>query len=186
MGLGKTVQAIAVMLERADTGPTLVVAPPPSARTGSLNSADLRQPCGRIVFGRAADRGALVAGLGPNDVLICSYGLLHQESEALASRDWSMLVLDETQAIKNAQTKRARASVEINAGFRMALTGTPIENYLDELWSLMNFLNPGLLGGREAFQKRFAIPIVSIGTQTGPLIGVQKGPLFYGGCGLSR
>jgi SNF2 family DNA or RNA helicase len=92
-------------------------------------------------------------------VLICSYGLLHQESELLASREWSMLVLDEAQAIKNAQTKRARASIEISAGFRLALTGTPIENYLEELWSLMNFVNPGLLGSREAFQKRFAIPI---------------------------
>jgi len=100
-----------------------------------------------------------VADLGSQDVLICSYGLLHQESELLASKEWSMLVLDEAQAIKNAQTKRARASIEISAGFRLALTGTPIENYLEELWSLMNFLNPGLLGSREAFQKRFAIPI---------------------------
>jgi len=97
-------------------------------------------------FATATDRVALVAGLGKRDVLICSYGLLHQESDLLASREWSMLVLDEAQAIKNAQTKRARASVEIQAGFRLALTGTPIENYLEELWSLFNVLNPGLLG----------------------------------------
>ncbi len=70
-----------------------------------------------------------------------------------------MAVLDEAQAIKNAGTKRAQASLELQAGFRLALSGTPVENYLDELWSLFNFLNPGLLGSREAFQKRFAIPI---------------------------
>jgi len=159
MGLGKTVQAIAVMLERAANGPILVVAPTSVCPNWIAEIIRFAPTLNPQRFATAADRAALVAGLGPHDVLVCSYGLLHQESELLASRDWSMLVLDEAQAIKNAQTKRARASVEITAGFRLALTGTPIENYLDELWSLMNFLNPGLLGGREAFQKRFAIPI---------------------------
>jgi SNF2 family DNA or RNA helicase len=70
-----------------------------------------------------------------------------------------MVVLDEAQAIKNAETKRAQASLTLQAGFRLALTGTPVENYLDELWSLFNFVNPGLLGSREGFQKRFAVPI---------------------------
>jgi superfamily II DNA or RNA helicase len=159
MGLGKTLQAIAVMLEHAPEGPILVVAPTsvcPNWVSEIIRFAPTLRP---RRFAGAADRAGLVAGLGKQDVLICSYGLLHQESELLASREWPMLVLDEAQAIKNAQSKRARASVEINAGFRLALTGTPIENYLEELWSLMNFLNPGLLGSREAFQKRFAIPI---------------------------
>ena len=92
-------------------------------------------------------------------MLVCSYGLLHQEAELLGSRPWPMAVLDEAQAIKNAETKRAQASVSLQAGFRLALTGTPVENYLDELWSLFNFVNPGLLGSREGFQKRFAGPI---------------------------
>jgi SNF2 family DNA or RNA helicase len=159
MGLGKTVQAIAVMLERAPSGPILVVAPTsvcPNWVSEIVRFAPTLKP---QRFAAVTDRAALVAELGSQDVLICSYGLLHQESELLASKEWSMLVLDEAQAIKNAQTKRARASIEISAGFRLALTGTPIENYLEELWSLMNFLNPGLLGSREAFQKRFAIPI---------------------------
>jgi superfamily II DNA or RNA helicase len=159
MGLGKTVQAIAVMLERAADGPILVVAPT-SVCPNWISEINRFAPTLKPQrLATATDRATLVAALGRQDVLICSYGLLHQESELLASRDWSMLVLDEAQAIKNAQTKRARASVEINAAFRLALTGTPIENYLDELWSLMNFLNPGLLGSREEFQKRFAIPI---------------------------
>ena len=97
----------------------------------------------------ASDRSALIAGLGPRDVLVCSYGLLHQEAELLGRRPWQMAVLDEAQAIKNAETKRAQASVALQAGFRLALTGTPVENYLDELWSLFNFVNPGLLGSRE-------------------------------------
>jgi SNF2 family DNA or RNA helicase len=159
MGLGKTVQAIAVMLERAAHGPILVVAPTSVCPNWIAEIVRFAPTLTPFRFGNVTDRAALVAGLGKRDVLVCSYGLLHQESEALAGREWAMLVLDEAQAIKNAQTKRARASVEINAGFRLALTGTPIENYLDELWSLMNFLNPGLLGSREAFQKRFAIPI---------------------------
>ncbi|MDD2706011.1 MAG: DEAD/DEAH box helicase, partial [Acidocella sp.] len=159
MGLGKTVQAIAVMLERAADGPTLVVAPTSVCPNWMAEISRFAPTLNPRRFAAAADRAAVVAGLGKQDVLVCSYGLLHQESELLASREWSMLVLDEAQAIKNAQSKRARASVELNAGFRLALTGTPIENYLDELWSLMNFLNPGLLGGREGFQKRFVIPI---------------------------
>jgi superfamily II DNA or RNA helicase len=159
MGLGKTVQAIAVMLDRADQGPCLVVAPTsvcpnwqaeiarfaPTLRTHRLSAAD--------------DRAAMIAGLGAHDVLVCSYGLLHQAAEELAGRSWQMVVLDEAQAIKNAETKRAQAVQTLQAGFRLALTGTPVENYLDELWSLFNFVNPGVLGSREGFQKRFARPI---------------------------
>ena len=70
-----------------------------------------------------------------------------------------MVVFDEAQALKNTETKRAQASQRIDAAFRVALTGTPIENYLDELWSLFNTINPGLLGSRDAFQKRFVTPI---------------------------
>jgi SNF2 family DNA or RNA helicase len=109
----------------------------------------------------ASDRAALVAGLSPGDVLVASYGLLHQESEQLAGRSWRMVVFDEAQALKNTETKRAQASQRIDAAFRVALTGTPIENYLDELWSLFNTINPGLLGSRDAFQKRFVTPIES-------------------------
>jgi superfamily II DNA or RNA helicase len=159
MGLGKTVQAIAVMLDRANEGPCLVIAPTsvcpnweaeiarfaPTLRTHRLLATD--------------DRAELVAGLGAQDVLVCSYGLLQQTAEALTSRDWQMIVLDEAQAIKNAETKRAQAVQALRAGFRVALTGTPVENYLDELWSLFNFVNPGVLGSREGFQKRFARPI---------------------------
>ena len=102
------------------------------------------------------DRAALVGALGPGDVLVASYGLLHTEAKCLSGREWQVVVFDEAQALKNADTRRARASRQIPAAFRVALTGTPIENRLEDLWSLFNLINPGLLGTRQSFQKRFA------------------------------
>ena len=159
MGLGKTVQAIAVMLTRAAEGPILVVAPTSVCANWESEIARFAPGLTAFRFAAAADRAALVEKLGPSDVLICSYGLLHLEQAALGAKTWSMAVLDEAQAIKNAASRRAQASTELQAGFRLALTGTPVENDLDELWSLFSFVNPGLLGARESFAKRFAIPI---------------------------
>jgi len=110
-------------------------------------------------FGAASGRAEILAGLKAMDVLVVSYGLLHQEADGLAEIDWRMVVFDEAQAIKNAETRRAQAGQRLRAHFRVALTGTPIENYLDELWSLFAVVNPGLLGSRENFGRRFAAPI---------------------------
>ena len=85
--------------------------------------------------------------------------LVVAQDQAITLAHGQVAVLDEEQAIKNADSKRAQASVALQAGFRLALSGTPVENDLDELWSLFNFVNPGLLGSRDGFQKRFAIPI---------------------------
>jgi superfamily II DNA or RNA helicase len=159
MGLGKTVQAIAVMLDRAEEGACLVVAPTSVCPNWEAEIARFAPTLTTHRLSATSDRAALVTGLGPRDVLVCSYGLLHQEAELLGSQPWQMAVLDEAQAIKNAETKRAQASLTLQAGFRLALTGTPVENYLDELWSLFSFVNPGLLGSREGFQRRFAGPI---------------------------
>ena len=159
MGLGKTVQAIAVMLDRAAEGPCLVVAPTSVVPNWAAEIARFAPTLAVHRFSAADGRAGLVAALGPRDVLVCSYGLLHQASVLLGDRAWQMVVLDEAQAIKNAATKRAQASVGLQAGFRLALSGTPVENHLDELWSLFNFVNPGLLGSREGFAKCFAGPI---------------------------
>lgn len=159
MGLGKTVQAIAVLLERAADGSCLVVAPTSVCPNWEAEIARFAPTLTTHRLSDASDRAALITGLGVRDVLVCSYGLLHQAAEALSGRKWQVAVLDEAQAIKNAGTKRAQASVELQAEFRLALTGTPVENYLDELWSLFNFTNAGLLGSRESFQKRFVGPI---------------------------
>ncbi len=109
--------------------------------------------------GRDASRAALVKNAGPYDVIIASYALAHGDNSALGTRAWATLVLDEAQALKNAATQRARAVAGIDAGFRLALSGTPVENRLADLWSIMNLINPGLLGTANQFNERFAGPI---------------------------
>ncbi|MFL5335948.1 MAG: DEAD/DEAH box helicase, partial [Geminicoccaceae bacterium] len=159
MGLGKTVQAIALMLYRAAEGPCLVVAPTSVVPNWASEVARFAPTLAVHRLSTAPDRAALVAGLGPRDVLLVSYGLLPQEEALLTGCVWQMAVLDEAQAIKNAETRRAQVIHGLQARFRLALTGTPVENDLDELWSLFSFVTPGLLGSREKFQRRFAGPI---------------------------
>jgi SNF2 family DNA or RNA helicase len=158
MGLGKTLQALAAILHRAPQGPTLVVAPT-SVCANWLNEARRFAPTLKLIPFGGTDRGTQVADLGPFDVLVASYGLLHQESSLLTSVEWQTVVLDEAQAIKNAATKRSQAAMHLKAGFKVVTTGTPIENHLSEFWTLFNFINPGLLGSRERFNTRFALPI---------------------------
>jgi hypothetical protein len=155
MGLGKTVQILALLLERSPEGPQLVVAP----TSVTLN---WRAECARFAPGlrtRLYHETRNLDDLGPLDLLIVSYGLLQQDSEAFSARRWSSVVLDEAQAIKNAQTKRSQAAMALQADFRMVATGTPLENHLGELWNLFRFINPGLLGSQESFTARFATPI---------------------------
>ena len=159
MGLGKTVQAIAAMLEQAPHGPCLVIAPTSVCHNWDNELARFAPSLAPQKLGAAAGRAEIIAGLKAMDVLVISYGLLHQEADRLAEIDWRMVVFDEAQAIKNAGTRRAQAGQKLKAQFRLALTGTPIENYLEELWSLFNIINPGLLGSRESFGRRFATPI---------------------------
>ena len=159
MGLGKTVQAIAVMMTKAAEGPILVVAPTSVCGNWEAELSRFAPSLKTLRLAETDDRGETLKSLRPGDVLIASYGLLGREEDRLAAISWAMAVLDEAQAIKNPDTQRAKASQRLTAGFRLALTGTPVENALDELWSLFRFVNPGLLGSREAFGKRFATPI---------------------------
>jgi SNF2 family DNA or RNA helicase len=111
------------------------------------------------VYGEQEDRAACLSRLRKSDVVIASYGLLVRDAEALAARRFATLVLDEAQALKNANTRRARAARKLDAGFRIAMSGTPFENHLGELWSLFAIIFPGLLGSWEQFRERFATPI---------------------------
>lgn len=147
------------MLDLAGNGPSLVVAP--TSVCGNWE-AELNRFAPAIKTHRLAesdDRGVTLDAMGPYDVLIASYGLLGREEERLSAITWSVAVLDEAQAIKNPDTLRAKASQKLNAGFRLALSGTPVENDLDELWSLFRFVVPGLLGSRDGFGRRFGTPI---------------------------
>ncbi|WP_244082964.1 SNF2-related protein [Desulforhabdus sp. TSK] len=158
MGLGKTIQVLAVMLQRASQGPALVVAPT-SVCWNWLAEAHRFAPTLNMVQLNAMNREELVKGLKRHDVLVTSYGLLAQEAELLAGIEWSLIVLDEAQAIKNVLTQRSQAAMGLKGGFKIITTGTPIENHLGELWTLFNFINPGLLGSLQRFNERFAVPI---------------------------
>ena len=158
MGLGKTLQALAVLLARAGAGPALVVAP--TSLLGNWRAEARRfAPTLKVhVYaegGPPGERAAGLARLGHHEVMLVSYPLLQIDGAAFASREWTTLVLDEAQAIKNAAAKRSQAVFELRAGFRLALSGTPIENRLAELWSVMNACNPGLLGSAHHFSERF-------------------------------
>ncbi len=158
MGLGKTVQTLAVLRARAELGPTLVLAPT-SVCANWIHEAEVFAPDLRVQRFGDGDRSTQLDGLGPFDVLVCSYGLLQLEAERLQKIEWGTAVLDEGQAIKNAFTKRSQAVMELKAGFRLLLSGTPVENHLGELWNLFQFVNPGLLGTLERFRTRFQEPI---------------------------
>ncbi len=158
MGLGKTLQAIAMLLRRGADGPAIVIAPMSVCFNWEAELHKFAPTLTPRMFG-AGDRDAFFAELGPRDVVITSYGLLHTEAERLQSVHWHTAILDEAQAIKNTTTKRSQAAMSLTADFRMIMTGTPIENHLGELWNLFQFINPGLLGSIEQYHQQFALPI---------------------------
>nr|WP_320009958.1 DEAD/DEAH box helicase [uncultured Desulfobulbus sp.] len=158
MGLGKTLQALAVILHAAHQGPTLVVAPTSVCANWIIEAQKFAPTLRPALFG-GTDRAGQLATLAPFDLVIASYGLLHQEADLLGQVAWQTVVLDEAQAIKNAATKRSKAAMQLQAKFRLITTGTPIENHLTEFWTLFHFINPGMLGSKERFNNRFALPI---------------------------
>jgi superfamily II DNA or RNA helicase len=162
MGLGKTVQTLAILAHRAAEGPALVVAPT-SVVPNWMTEAARFAPALRLRDYRGAQREAGLRGLGPGDVVLTSYAIAALDAEELAAVPFASLVLDEAHAVKNAATERAKALRSIRADWRLGLTGTPIENHLGELWSLMRVISPGLLGSWEQFRARYAIPIEKFG-----------------------
>lgn len=158
MGLGKTVQALGVLVERADEGPALVVAPTSVGENWVRETERFAGHLNPLLY-REANRQELIESAGPHDVVVVSYQLVQRDAKRFASRCWNTLVLDEAQFIKNAQTKTSRAIRDLQADWRIALSGTPLENHLGELWSLMRTINPGLLGSWDRFRSRFADPI---------------------------
>jgi SNF2 family DNA or RNA helicase len=158
MGLGKTVQSIAILLEQAPKGQCMVIAP---ASVCNVWREEILKfaPSLNCISLNDKDRQAQIANLSKMDILICSYGLIYQIEEELLKQKFQMLIVDEAQAIKNFNTKRFKIVTQIKATNRIALSGTPIENRIDELWNLFEFLNPGFLGGRKSFQDKYVKPI---------------------------
>jgi len=158
MGLGKTIQALSVIIDRADEGPSLVVAPT-SVCMNWMEEAQRFAPSLRVISFHDMDRENIVNNLQPRDLVVCSYGLLQQQTGLLSKNIWQTIVLDEAQAIKNVAAKRSKAAMQLSGCFKLITTGTPMENHLGELWNLFRFINPGLLGSLASFNERFAGPI---------------------------
>lgn len=154
MGLGKTIQALSVLRLRRHDGPALVVVPTSLLANWRDEAARFAPELNVIVLNEQNDRQAAVSELQSGDLLLTTYGLLPTHPE-LGERRWASIVADEAQQIKNAGTVRAKALFALDGAFRLALSGTPVENHLGELWSLFNFINPGLLGNQSRFKQRF-------------------------------
>ena len=158
MGLGKTVQLIALLLNCRGNGASLVVAPASVAFNWRDEIQRFAPTLKVALVGQTPNAGEedVEALAKANDVVVTSYGVLSAREERFAPIGWNVLVLDEAQAIKNHLTRRAQTVKRLKARFRAVATGTPIENRLTELWSIFDFLNPGMLGGETRFNRELA------------------------------
>jgi hypothetical protein len=159
MGLGKTMQTLAHLLTEKESGrtqglPCLVVAPTsvvPNWRAEALKFA----PSLRILVLTGADRTKYFPSIPHADVVLTSFALLQRDAEKLAKQPFHLVILDEAQYIKNPRAQVAQAACKLQARHRLCLSGTPVENHLGELWSLMRFLMPGFLGSEKSFNANF-------------------------------
>ncbi len=162
MGLGKTMQVIALLLsERADSAPdapTLLIAPTSVLGNWRKEIERFAPDLKSLVHhgaGRIKDEADFAEQVGTVDVVIVSYALVLRDTKLLNARRWQRLVLDEAQNIKNPEAKQTKAILKLDTDHRLALTGTPVENRLLDLWSIFNFLNPGYLGKQAQFRKGY-------------------------------
>ncbi len=165
MGLGKTVQLLALLVaERADHSrrkPTLLVCPM-SVVGNWQREAERFAPALRILVHHGSERlsgRSFGRTARKHDLVLTTYALAARDRDLLAQLPWGRVVLDEAQNVKNAASKQAQALRSLKAPGRVALTGTPVENRLSDLWSIMDFLNPGLLGPAADFRRRIAVPV---------------------------
>jgi superfamily II DNA or RNA helicase len=158
MGLGKTVQTLALLLHRTEHGPALVIAPTSLGFNWQAECERFTPSLSPILF-READRADLLDNVTDGQVIICSYGLALREADRLKKVKWGTLVLDEAQNVKNSNSKTAQQIRQFGASWKVALTGTPMENHLGELWSIFHVVSPGVLGPWEQFRRRFAASI---------------------------
>lgn len=165
MGLGKTLQVIAFLLseylEEEGNSPSLIVAP---ASLVFNWQSEIRKfvpdlPV-QMVVGKAGERKTIIEHAGSRDILVTSYDLLKRDIGIYENMTFSNQIIDEAQYIKNHNTQAAKAVKTVNAGFKLALTGTPVENRLSELWSIFDYLMPGFLYSYQRFREELELPIV--------------------------
>lgn len=162
MGLGKTLQAIALLLwvkSKSKKHQMHLVVAPTSVVPNWQNEIQKFAPNLKVVLWHGPDRHALANTLEEVDVMITSYALLRRDEELLTKLGFGYLILDEAQHIKNPVSATARSAKRLSSERRLAMTGTPIENRLSEIWSIFDFVAPGMLGGLTQFEERFARPI---------------------------
>jgi len=165
MGLGKTVQTLALIQRDREAdpeaGPVLLVCP--TSVIGNWQREAARFTPGlRVLVHHGPGRlrwDEIAPAAAEHDLVLTGYALLNRDGEELQAIQWRGVVLDEAQNIKNPDTHQARSARALPAGYRVALTGTPVENHVGDLWSLMEFLNPGLLGSKAAFRREIQLPI---------------------------
>lgn len=165
MGLGKTIQVIAFLLseylEEEGNSPSLIVAP--ASLVFNWQSEIRKFGPGlpvQMVVGKAGDRKSIIEHAGSRDILVTSYDLLKRDIGLYENMTFSSQIIDEAQYIKNHNTQAAKAVKMVNAGFKLALTGTPVENRLSELWSIFDYLMPGFLYSYQRFREELELPIV--------------------------
>jgi SNF2 family DNA or RNA helicase len=185
MGLGKTLQALA-FLEGLHGGTSLIVCPSSLVQNWAREAAKFT-PGLRVLVLEGSERHARMAGLGEADVAITSYPLLRRDAERYGDIEFRAIILDEAQHIKNPDTQNAQAAAGLRARHRVVLTGTPLENSVRDLWSIMNFVMPGYLGSRNDFKERYEQPIAQ-GEGAGGVVGegVPIGRLAFPGAGLAK
>lgn len=158
MGLGKTIQTLAHIQTEKEAGrltqPALIVAPTSTLPNWRREAEKFTPSLSTILF-HGAERKESNRSLARADLVITSYALLVRDREKLLSQDWHLIVLDEAQNIKNPTTAMAKAACELKAKHRICLSGTPVENNLDELWSLFHFTMPGFLGKNSSFKREY-------------------------------
>ncbi len=156
MGLGKTLQALAYL--RSEPGPSLVVCPS-SLLFNWRREVEQFTPERRLLVIEGTARGALFARINDADLVLTSYPLLRRDAEKYRGIDFNTVILDEAQHIKNPDTQNAQSAAILRAQRKFILTGTPVENSVRDIWSLMHFVMPGYLGDRDDFRERYEIPI---------------------------
>ncbi|WAC74185.1 DEAD/DEAH box helicase [Roseateles sp. SL47] len=168
MGLGKTAQALAHLWIQKQTGrlsaPALVVAPTSLIFNWAQEAQHVAPGLRVASLSQPSDRSDVLARLADTDLLLCSYGLVWRELRALTRHRFSLLLVDEAQAVKNPRSRAARALRRLHADQRLVLTGTPLENHLGELWTQFDFLLPGYLGDSRAFTRHWRKPIEQNGS----------------------
>ena len=158
MGLGKTLQTLCVLASNPSEKPSLVIAPT-SLCYNWIFEAGRFTPTIKLIDYRGAERLDLLNNIDRGSLFITSYGLILQDIDFLKEVDWNLVILDEAQMVKNAGTLRSKSIKLLQCEGKIALTGTPVENHVGELWNLFDWLNPGLLGSRSYFQDNYALPI---------------------------